>query len=70
MLDPAGEANNGPLRLDFDRRVMLRFHGSAILRRGNQGERLPILIAALQIPSDGGLLAYCELDDVPDGLIP
>src|ERR1700736_1946602 len=26
----AGEADSGALRLDFDRRVMLRFHGSAI----------------------------------------
>jgi Transposase DDE domain group 1 len=30
MADPAGEADSGALRLDFDRRVMLRFHGSAI----------------------------------------
>ena len=30
MADPAGEADRGALRLDFDRRVMLRFHGSAI----------------------------------------
>ena len=29
MADPAGEADSGA-RLDFDRRVMLRFHGSAI----------------------------------------
>jgi hypothetical protein len=45
MADPAGEADSATLRLDFDRRVMLRFHGSAIT-------------------SDGGLLAYRELDDV------
>jgi hypothetical protein len=30
MADPTGEANKGTLRLNFDRRVMLQFRGSAI----------------------------------------
>ncbi len=30
MTDPAGESENEPLRLDFDRRLKLEFHGSRI----------------------------------------
>jgi hypothetical protein len=30
MADPAGELDRGALRLDFDRRLMLQFRGSAI----------------------------------------
>ena len=30
MRNPAGESNDGALRLDFDRRVMLQFRGSVV----------------------------------------
>jgi hypothetical protein len=30
MGNPAGEANDAVLRLDFDRRLMLQFHGSVV----------------------------------------
>jgi hypothetical protein len=30
MVDPTSEADKGALRLDFDRRLLLRFRGSTI----------------------------------------
>ena len=30
MADPTGESTSAPLRLDFDRRLKLEFHGSRI----------------------------------------
>jgi hypothetical protein len=44
MADATGEAKEPPLKVAFDRRLKLEFHGA-------------------KITSDGGLLAYCELDD-------
>ena len=44
MPDATGEGQELPLRVAFDRRIKLEFHGA-------------------RITSDGGLLAYRELDD-------
>ena len=44
MTDATGEGKESPLRVAFDRRIKLEFHGA-------------------RITSDGGLLAYRELDD-------
>src|SRR3982750_3629128 len=44
MAYATGEAKQPPLRVIFDRRIKLEFHGA-------------------RITSDGGLLAYRELDD-------
>ena len=34
MANPAGEPESGALRLDFDRRLVLQFHGSVVTSDG------------------------------------
>jgi hypothetical protein len=53
MTDPTGESADGALRLDFDRRLMLRFRGAASFA----SEAVP------RTTADAGLLACHELDD-------
>ena len=57
MADATGEANKA-LRVAFDRRVKLEFHGARITSDGGLLE-----FHGARITSDGGLLAYRELDD-------
>jgi hypothetical protein len=79
MADPAGEADRGALRLDFDRRVMLRFHGSAITSdagllayrelydvlalTASGGERPHLLVGLLRQSVFGRLAGYEDVND-------
>src|SRR3981081_1965182 len=57
MADPVGQADGGALRLDFDRRVMLRFHGSAITSDGGLLAYRALEDALARTPSGGERLA-------------
>ena len=49
MGDPTGEADKGALRLDFDRRLMLRFRGSTITSDVDLRTREGLLLARVGI---------------------